>query len=118
MARDSRYDILFEPVKIGPVTAKNRFYQAPHCNGMGHPMPEAVAARLAADNIPRQFRDNLAKAAFLVIQRDAAGHERGVATAFPIGPNTLATAGHPASHDSASSVSDAASYGRRPEINW
>lgn len=44
MARDSRYDILFEPVKIGPVTARNRFYQVPHCNGMGHPMPSAVAA--------------------------------------------------------------------------
>ncbi len=44
MARDPRYDILFEPIRIGPVTAKNRFYQVPHCNGMGHPMPEAVAA--------------------------------------------------------------------------
>ena len=29
MTRDSRYDVLFEPVKIGPVTAKNRFYQVP-----------------------------------------------------------------------------------------
>jgi dimethylamine/trimethylamine dehydrogenase len=36
VARDPRYDILFEPVKIGPVTAKNRFYQVPHCNGMGY----------------------------------------------------------------------------------
>jgi len=44
MARDPRYDILFEPVKIGPATAKNRFYQVPHCNGMGHTMPLAVAA--------------------------------------------------------------------------
>ena len=44
MARDPRYDILFEPVRIGPVTAKNRFYQVPHCNGMGHAMPRAVAA--------------------------------------------------------------------------
>ena len=44
MTRDSRYDILFEPIKIGPVTAKNRFYQVPHCNGMGHTMPLAVAA--------------------------------------------------------------------------
>lgn len=43
MPRDPRYDILFEPVKIGPVTARNRFYQVPHCNGMGHPMPSAVA---------------------------------------------------------------------------
>jgi dimethylamine/trimethylamine dehydrogenase len=44
MARDPRYDILFEPVKIGPVTAKNRFFQVPHCNGMGHAMPQAHAA--------------------------------------------------------------------------
>jgi dimethylamine/trimethylamine dehydrogenase len=35
MARDPRYDILFEPVAIGPKTARNRFYQVPHCNGMG-----------------------------------------------------------------------------------
>ena len=44
MARDSRYDILFEPVRIGPVTARNRFFQVPHCNGMGHQMPAAHAA--------------------------------------------------------------------------
>ncbi len=44
MTRDPRYDILFEPVKIGPVTARNRFYQVPHCNGMGHLMPNSVAA--------------------------------------------------------------------------
>ena len=36
MTRDPRYDVLFEPVKIGPVTTKNRFYQVPHCNGMGY----------------------------------------------------------------------------------
>jgi dimethylamine/trimethylamine dehydrogenase len=44
MSRDSRYDILFEPVKIGPVTAKNRFYQVPHCNGGGYRDPSAAAA--------------------------------------------------------------------------
>jgi len=44
MARDPRYDILFEPMQIGPVTARNRFYQVPHCNGMGHAMPNSVAA--------------------------------------------------------------------------
>ena len=43
MTRDPRYDILFEPVKIGPVTAKNRFYQVPHCNGMGHQYPSSMA---------------------------------------------------------------------------
>ena len=42
--RDSRYDILFEPVKIGPVTARNRFYQVPHCNGMGYVRPNSLAA--------------------------------------------------------------------------
>ena len=35
MSRDSRYDVFFEPVRIGPVTAPNRFYQVPHCSGMG-----------------------------------------------------------------------------------
>ena len=44
MSRDSRYDVLFEPVKIGPVTARNRFYQVPHCNGMGTHYPSAMAA--------------------------------------------------------------------------
>ena len=34
-ARDPRYDVLFEPVQLGPVRAKNRFVQVPHCNGMG-----------------------------------------------------------------------------------
>ncbi|QYX56547.1 FAD-dependent oxidoreductase [Roseovarius sp. SCSIO 43702] len=42
--RDPRYDILFEPVKIGPVTAKNRFYQVPHCTGMGYLRPRTLAA--------------------------------------------------------------------------
>ncbi|MFQ3630560.1 FAD-dependent oxidoreductase [Roseiflexus sp.] len=37
------YDILFEPVRIGPVVAPNRFYQVPHCNGMGYRMPRALA---------------------------------------------------------------------------
>jgi dimethylamine/trimethylamine dehydrogenase len=40
----SPYDILFEPIKIGPVTAPNRFYQVPHCNGYGYRMPQGVAA--------------------------------------------------------------------------
>lgn len=38
------FDILFEPVPIGPVTAPNRFYQVPHCNGMGYRMPRSMAA--------------------------------------------------------------------------
>ncbi len=41
--RDPRYDILFEPVQIGPVLTRNRFYQVPHCNGMGHVHPSAMA---------------------------------------------------------------------------
>src|SRR5699024_6750835 len=43
MSNESRYDILFEPVQIGPVTAKNRFFQVPHCNGMGYRDPSAEA---------------------------------------------------------------------------
>ncbi|MBT7645827.1 MAG: hypothetical protein HN768_02110, partial [Rhodospirillaceae bacterium] len=44
MARDPRYDILFEPVQIGPVTAPNRFYQVPHCSGMGNQKPQTLNA--------------------------------------------------------------------------
>lgn len=39
-----KYSVLFEPVKIGPVTAPNRFYQVPHCTGLGHLRPQAEAA--------------------------------------------------------------------------
>ncbi len=42
MSRDSRYDILFEPLEIGPVTTKNRFYQVPHCTGMGWLRPNSL----------------------------------------------------------------------------
>jgi dimethylamine/trimethylamine dehydrogenase len=41
--RDPRYDVLFEHVGLGPVTARNRFFQVPHCNGMGHRDPTAHA---------------------------------------------------------------------------
>jgi len=44
MPRDPRFDILFEPVQIGPVTAPNRFYQVPHCTGMGYRRPQSLAA--------------------------------------------------------------------------
>lgn len=43
MMRDPRYDVLFEPVRIGPLTARNRFYQVPHCNGMGRTYPSSMA---------------------------------------------------------------------------
>ena len=39
MARDPKYDILFEPIQIGPKTLKNRFYQVPHCIGAGSEKP-------------------------------------------------------------------------------
>ena len=43
-AREPRFDILFEPVRIGPKTAPNRFYQVPHCTGMGYSHPQTLAA--------------------------------------------------------------------------
>jgi dimethylamine/trimethylamine dehydrogenase len=44
MTRQPRYDILFEPVRIGPVTAPNRFYAVPHASGMTNTMPRMRAA--------------------------------------------------------------------------
>lgn len=37
--RDPRFDILFEEVRIGPVTAPNRFYAVPHATGHSPLMP-------------------------------------------------------------------------------
>jgi dimethylamine/trimethylamine dehydrogenase len=44
MAASDRYAVLFEPLKIGPKTMKNRFYKAPHCTGFGADRPGAQAA--------------------------------------------------------------------------
>jgi dimethylamine/trimethylamine dehydrogenase len=44
MAREARHDILFEPVRIGPKTLRNRFYQVPHCTGFGVEKPWTQAA--------------------------------------------------------------------------
>src|SRR3984957_19265870 len=44
MSQPSRYDVLFEPVRIGPVTAPNRFYQVPHASGMTNALPRTRAA--------------------------------------------------------------------------
>jgi dimethylamine/trimethylamine dehydrogenase len=44
MNSSSRYAPLFEPIKLGPVTAPNRFYQVPHCAGMGYALPQTLAA--------------------------------------------------------------------------
>lgn len=39
-----RYEVLFEPVPIGPVVAPNRFYQVPHASGMTEANPRIRAA--------------------------------------------------------------------------
>jgi dimethylamine/trimethylamine dehydrogenase len=41
--RDPKHDILFEPVRIGPKTLRNRFYQVPHCTGFGAEKPGSQA---------------------------------------------------------------------------
>jgi dimethylamine/trimethylamine dehydrogenase len=44
MGRDPAWDVLFEPVRLGPKTLKNRFYQVPHCLGAGSEKPGMQAA--------------------------------------------------------------------------
>ena len=43
MPRDPRHDVLFEPVRIGPKTLRNRFYAVPHCTGFGSEKPASQA---------------------------------------------------------------------------
>ena len=47
MARDPKYDILFEPIKIGPKVLPNRFYQVPQCLGAGSERPGLQMAHRA-----------------------------------------------------------------------
>ncbi|WP_371225826.1 FAD-dependent oxidoreductase [Roseovarius sp. 2305UL8-3] len=47
MPRNPKHDCLFEPIKIGPKTLKNRFYQVPHCIGAGSEKPGTQAANRA-----------------------------------------------------------------------
>ena len=51
MACDPRHAILFEPVRIGPKTLRNRFYQVPHCTGFGveKPWTQALHRGLKAE---------------------------------------------------------------------
>ena len=41
---DPRHAILFEPLRIGPKTLPNRFYQVPHASGFGSQKPRTQAA--------------------------------------------------------------------------
>ncbi len=47
MPRDPKHDVLFDPVRIGPKTLRNRFYQVPHCTGYGSEKPRSQAAHRA-----------------------------------------------------------------------
>jgi dimethylamine/trimethylamine dehydrogenase len=60
MARDPKYDVLFETVPIGPKVMKNRFYQTPHCTGLGI-FPAAQA----------QFRAMKAEGGWAVVNTEA-----------------------------------------------
>jgi dimethylamine/trimethylamine dehydrogenase len=44
VGRDPRFDVLFQPVALGPKMLKNRFWQVPHCNGAGSDRPGFQAA--------------------------------------------------------------------------
>jgi dimethylamine/trimethylamine dehydrogenase len=43
MTLEDRYSVLFEPVRVGPKTAKNRFWVTPHAIGFGSDNPSSAA---------------------------------------------------------------------------
>ena len=43
MSRDPRHDVLFEALRIGPKTMRNRFYKTPHCSSFGSDWPGTQA---------------------------------------------------------------------------
>jgi dimethylamine/trimethylamine dehydrogenase len=44
MPGNPRYDVLFEPMRIGPKLAKNRFFRVPHASGMTKATPHVRPA--------------------------------------------------------------------------
>lgn len=49
-AADPRHDVLFTPIRLGPKTAPNRFYQTPHATGLGEsPAANAALRRIKAE---------------------------------------------------------------------
>lgn len=44
MPRNPRYDLLFQPLQIGPKVTRNRFFQVPHASGMTNAAPHVRAA--------------------------------------------------------------------------
>ena len=46
--RPAEHDVLFDQLRIGPVTAPNRLWQVPHCTGFGTRYPRSQAAFRAA----------------------------------------------------------------------
>jgi dimethylamine/trimethylamine dehydrogenase len=61
MPRDPRHDVLFEPVRIGPKLARNRFFQVPHASGMTNAAPHVRAA----------FRETKAEGGWAVVSTGA-----------------------------------------------
>lgn len=61
MPRDPRYDLLFQPVQIGPKVARNRFFQVPHASGMTNAAPHVRAA----------FRETKAEGGWAVVSTGA-----------------------------------------------
>lgn len=61
MVRDPRFDILFEPIRIGPKVARNRFFQVPHASGMTNAAPHVRAA----------FRETKAEGGWAVVSTGA-----------------------------------------------
>jgi dimethylamine/trimethylamine dehydrogenase len=51
MARDPKFDVLFEPIQIGPKTLRNRFWQVPQCNTAGtiRPGTQAIHRQMKAE---------------------------------------------------------------------
>ena len=69
---DPNHHILFEPVRIGPKTLRNRFYQVPHCSGFGTEKAWTQAAQRYPEGVPDKVRALLVKELELIARLDYA----------------------------------------------
>lgn len=60
MARDPHYDVLLEPLHVGPKALRNRFVQSSHCLGAGTERLHGISCRETdKDDIHRLDRSTI-----------------------------------------------------------
>lgn len=86
------YRHLFEPIRIGPVTVRNRLYMTAHGLGYAVPNPAIPGACLPSDRHLNYYAERAAGGVGLIIQESTTVHPSSLGSAFGYQTATVAAA--------------------------